>query len=109
MQEGVPARDNLFQASRQCPGAIPSSDQSPTCQRTSRRQGSPTWATMRRTCRLRPSVSVTRSQASGTVLRNRTGGSRGQRSGSMLRYVDSAAGTLRKLVQQGNENVWVIR
>ena len=54
-------------------------------QRTSRRVGWPTAAVIRRTCRLRPSVIVSLIQQSGTVLRMRTGGSRGQSAGGAIR------------------------
>ena len=59
------------------PGARPSIDQGPTAWRISRSVGSPTAAVIRRTCRLRPSVSVSSSQAVGIALRTRIGGSRG--------------------------------
>src|SRR5690606_29569319 len=78
VQEAPPAalRGSI---TRQAPGARPSRATAPMPTRTSRKVGSPTAAVIRRTCRLRPSVMTTCSQASGTVLRKRTGGSRGHR------------------------------
>src|SRR3546814_7334000 len=64
--------------SRHSPGSIPSIAQSPTLHRTSLSVGWPMAAVIRRTWRFRPSRMVSLSQPSGTVLRKRTGGSRGQ-------------------------------
>ena len=46
---------------------------------------------MRRTCRLRPSRIVRLSQQSGTLLRKRTGGSRGQSAGSAIRSTSAGS------------------
>ena len=51
--------------------------QRPTDQRMSRSVGRPTAAVIRRTCRLRPSASVSASHAVGMASRARIGGSRG--------------------------------
>ena len=64
--------------------------------RTSRSVGSPTAAVMRRTWRLRPSLIVSSSQASGTVLRKRTGGSRGHSAGGVDATRAWPAGSVRR-------------
>ena len=56
--------------------------------RTSRKVGCPTAAVIRRTCRLRPSRMVIRSQAVGTFLRNRIGTDRSGKAGGSGKMFD---------------------
>ena len=67
---------------RHRPCARSGARKAPMRTRTSRSVGCPTAAVMRRTCRLRPSVSSSEIQQSGTFNRNRIGGSRGGNSGA---------------------------
>src|SRR5690348_16997132 len=86
---GVPlmARDSA--------GANPFSAYSPICMRISRNVGRPTAAVIRRTCRLRPSRRVSSIQESGTDLRKRTGGSRGQSQAGAPSSARTCAGRVR--------------
>ncbi len=70
---------------RHAPVASPSRLHGPMRQRTRRRVGKPTAALMRRTWRLRPSVSVRLSQEVGMLARKRTGGSRSHSGGAAMR------------------------
>src|SRR3546814_12816784 len=68
-------------SARHSPGCSARNCQSPIATRTRRNVGRPTAAVMRRTWRLRPSAITSSSHASATVLRKRTGGSRGHSGG----------------------------